>query len=545
MANIKEAFEYASQNPESDFAKNLSQLAASGSLDVEARRNNIDLTPFKPKPIEQKAPLGVRAANTAASIVGVKNIGQGLGQALTMGKNAKGMEEAQQQGIDLQTQLLQRIKEKKARGEDTSRLDIALQDLGGNIQDIGTQTEKVLNPNEITKGQVAGDLLQIGSFMFPYGKVAGVASKVLGRTGGAIASGATGGYLADIGFNLQDKKTGADVLKPGFGVALGVAAPLVGGAIRAARNARPVASEVENTLGRILQGKTDDIAPAQKALSAIDTTGVKTRGELSEKLAEGIRRNSELVDQELLKDTGSYTLKDLAIKQVDNAGNEIATDYVGEALKNLDEMYGAIGDDVSKSNINLLAEKAATEGLTRKEVNDIARMYQEEFGSKAFGKTGDALTSVNAQKYENVRSGLKETARAGLGGDEAKALDSVTSAMYNTKRLIDRGVEGVNALKQRVVDRGIMEKLGRKAVNMVNAITGGFLKSAVGAALPSNVGLKTLNWLDLEKKLGNDLKLIQKANGVTSDSALIKLLNTAAEKFKFPGDEAVDVIQNL
>lgn len=48
MANLKQAFEYASQNPESSFAKNLESLASSGSLDAEAKKYGIDLTPFKP-----------------------------------------------------------------------------------------------------------------------------------------------------------------------------------------------------------------------------------------------------------------------------------------------------------------------------------------------------------------------------------------------------------------------------------------------------------------------------------------------------------------
>lgn len=49
MATIKEAFEYASKNPNSDFANNLKQLAASGSLDQEAQKYGIDLSYFKPK----------------------------------------------------------------------------------------------------------------------------------------------------------------------------------------------------------------------------------------------------------------------------------------------------------------------------------------------------------------------------------------------------------------------------------------------------------------------------------------------------------------
>jgi hypothetical protein len=56
MANLKEAFEYASKNPTSDFANNLKSLAGSGSLDQEAKKYGIDLTPFKTKPVEAEKP---------------------------------------------------------------------------------------------------------------------------------------------------------------------------------------------------------------------------------------------------------------------------------------------------------------------------------------------------------------------------------------------------------------------------------------------------------------------------------------------------------
>jgi hypothetical protein len=50
MADLREAFQYASQNPTSDFAKNLESLASSGALDVDAKKFGIDLSPFKAKP---------------------------------------------------------------------------------------------------------------------------------------------------------------------------------------------------------------------------------------------------------------------------------------------------------------------------------------------------------------------------------------------------------------------------------------------------------------------------------------------------------------
>lgn len=47
MATLKEALTYASQNPDSDFAKQLSQHIKTGAADQEARTLGIDLTPIK------------------------------------------------------------------------------------------------------------------------------------------------------------------------------------------------------------------------------------------------------------------------------------------------------------------------------------------------------------------------------------------------------------------------------------------------------------------------------------------------------------------
>ena len=83
MANIKEAFEYASKNPNSEFAKNLEKLASSGSLDSEARKYGIDLTPFRPeKGILSK--LKERASNVAKAgkdIVNAQGVVETVAQA--------------------------------------------------------------------------------------------------------------------------------------------------------------------------------------------------------------------------------------------------------------------------------------------------------------------------------------------------------------------------------------------------------------------------------------------------------------------------------
>lgn len=48
MANLREAYDYAKNNPNSDFAKQLEKALGSGALDDEAQKYDIDTTVFKP-----------------------------------------------------------------------------------------------------------------------------------------------------------------------------------------------------------------------------------------------------------------------------------------------------------------------------------------------------------------------------------------------------------------------------------------------------------------------------------------------------------------
>jgi hypothetical protein len=408
--------------------------------------------------------------------------------------------------------------------------------------------------------QITSDTLKIGSYLFPYGRVAkGVGAGVLGtskltpqavstaKITGNVASGLSGGYLTDAGNNLADEsQTVEEAITPGattlLGGAIPLAIPALSKGVKAVKSLKNVPTN-EDTIGKIIQGQTDDIPLAQKALSSIDTTGVKTREELAVKLKDAMTKQMGIVDTELAKDPRLVSLDNFAIRQTNKAGQEVKTDFISEAFTNLDELYQSTGDDLSRSNLNLLKDKAVKEGLTHQEVNNIARMYSEEFGAKAFNKIGDPLTSVNAQKFENVRTGLKQAARGGLGfGKEAAQADRLYYAMENTNKLINKGIEGVNKLQQRVKERTFLEKGGRTVMNVINTLSGGFLKGAASSVFPSNVGLKTLNWLDLEKSLSKDLEFINKANSIKDDSALLKFLQEKSKGIKFPGDKAVEDI---
>lgn len=277
-------------------------------------------------------------------------------------------------------------------------------------------------------------------------------------------------------------------------------------------------------VGQVLQGKADDIATGIKSLSALDTTGVKTFQELGGRITSKIKELSRQVDTELAKDTVKKTLDDLFINAKTKAGEIVQIRPVENALNQLDELYAKIGDTVRQADIQDLMNIAKTEGLTTLELNNLAREYGMEFGSKAFNKMGDALTSVNAQMFENTRKNLKDLARSGITGNAAKVADETISSLYNTQALIKKNIEAVNKIQQKINERGLLEKIGNTVAKYGDLLTGGSLRGFVGGLLPRGAGYKVMNALDIEEVLQRNLKIINDAIKSGSDKELINTL---------------------
>jgi hypothetical protein len=282
----------------------------------------------------------------------------------------------------------------------------------------------------------------------------------------------------------------------------------------------------EKALGQIAQGTTESVSPLKETLKVVDTTGVKTYAELANRIENKIPELAKKVDTELLKDTNKYTLDNLKTTLKSASGSPVEVNYVKNALDNLQEFYQKTGDVVKAKNTEELLIKAQKEGLTLKEINDISREYGIDFGSKGFSKvTGEPLTSVNAQAFENTRSGLKDVARNGIGGEEAKALDRQLSNLYDSKKLINKQVEAVNKLTNKIEERGWVSQATYNVVKLFNTVTAGGLRGATDALLNRGSGLKTLNALDLEKNLSRNLEIVNRALKEETEAGFQKVLN--------------------
>lgn len=287
-----------------------------------------------------------------------------------------------------------------------------------------------------------------------------------------------------------------------------------------------MAKKVEDVIRGVTQGKIKDVDSAVNAISSVDTKGIKTYSELKSALNRNADFLTKSVDNVLEKDNTIHLLDDLA--KVDNVGGKpVSFNYVDEALGQLSELYTKIKDPVALERVRQITEKAKLGGLTTKEINDIAREYGREFGQKAFSKSGDPLTSVNAQAYENVRKGVKETAREILDDPILQATDKKISETIRTSELISKIEEQVNKLQQKIQKRSLGQNIGRGIEKLLNLSTFGASRGFVQALLPSGQGLKVMNALDLEKVLSKRLSeitdIVEKSDKL-KNSAIIELL---------------------
>lgn len=185
---------------------------------------------------------------------GGKEIAQGLGQAIAQPQVAKQLEETQASQIKIQTDLLNKIKENKAQGLDTSRLENALAMITEDIQATGQGAEAQLNPNELTTKQVLGDALQLGTTIVGAGTIPSATKTIVAPTSfvkGAIQGAKTGaitgagfGGATGISQGLQEDKDLKEIAKQGVrsaiggGITGGILGGIVGGTSGAIKGAK-------------------------------------------------------------------------------------------------------------------------------------------------------------------------------------------------------------------------------------------------------------------------------------------------------------------
>lgn len=242
-------------------------------------------------------------AEKVADFTGGKELAQGLGQALAAsdvnvpflpkGNTEKMLEETLTGQIDMQSKMINLIKEQKALGKDTSRLEGALADLTEEIQTTGEGAEKLLNPNELTGKQVVGDVLQLGTTLLGGSAASKIAGKATGATGvgagllqGAKTGALTGtalGTSTGVSQGLQDDLSASEIAKEGVRGAVygGITGGVLGGVTGA------VSGGIKASKLKKAEEYLDAITPDTKDISPTDYERLVTQGRINPKTSTG------------------------------------------------------------------------------------------------------------------------------------------------------------------------------------------------------------------------------------------------------------------
>lgn len=492
--SIQKAIEQAKANPDSDFATNLRKMIDSGQLDQAAQKQGVDLTKYGRPAVQERKPLIEKVSGVAgkiADVTGGKELAQGLGQTLALKENSKLLEQTQKQQFDLQGQLLERIKSKKALGEDTSRLEGALADINDEILKTGEGANSLLNPNELTNKEIVGDALQLGTTAGGAKLAGGIVGKLKGATSvvGGIAEGTKAGALggASVGAvsgvaqGLQENKdiegiakdalTGASVggISGGIvgGIVGGIGGGLKGRELRKAILDKQIESGQKPRIDMVaqkarlreakLQGFEDQDIDFVSSMNPVDKTKAQKMLEIADKATKNKRTIERPID--VVGDSMVDRIKFIenTNKQAGKNLNEVAKSLRGQVVdvNNIEETAQSLIDDLGitrtptgKLNFSnsVFKNTPAIQTKLNKFINEIPTGQADAYDVHIFKKSIDELVEFGTQG-EGLKGNAERILKA-LRASADEALDTTFESynkantdFANTKNILNQAEE--------------------------------------------------------------------------------------------------------
>ena len=291
-----------------------------------------------------------------------------------------------------------------------------------------------------------------------------------------------------------------------------------------------------------------NITRSIEPLSSIDATGIKTYGDLASKLQSKTDEVLGGLDAKLAQDTRTFKNEQLQANETVKTKFGEATvqhNYVDDALQQLDELYTKTNDPANKAIVDMIRQKAETEGLTVQEINNLAKKYGTEFKEKAFTKVGDPMTSVNAQTVENTRGGIKDTARQ-LSEDRAafEAADKEAASLIKVQGYAKQMEEQANLMKAKIKKYGIGQNIGRLIFQTIDVATGKALSGGIQALFPRGQGIKLMNAMELEQTLQKNLKKLQELQKVIDSGKSPNEILKTIQSTEFPTNQPTKINAN-
>lgn len=389
-------------------------------------------------------------------------------------------------------------------------------------------------PQDITKGQAIGDIVEAGAFFAPTGRIASGIYKGLASTGlktgisaiSKIGAGAVTGEAFDVAMNLQEGKTGVGAFKPGIGTAIGAGLPAIGVAKNVAfRFAERQAPRIINSLIKPLAkdfsyGKNPGRAVAEAKIIANDFD------ELATKIND--------VRQTTGREIGALGRK-LSTKPIVN---------IQDSLSPLDDAMNLAASENNASLLQRLSEvKRAVTTVLEPAVDDEGKIIIKEVGKRklenlTFSEARDVLSRIgdmtkftgNPSDDKLVNSALKRVYGLIKGDTLAVAKETSPELFQEFKKLTERyadltSAEVATKYRDKIVERSNLVSLSPQLAGIASGAlaliaSGGAAAPAVLAGLTGAVvdklastpGFKTRLAALLSKRSPKEINLIfQKA----------------------------------
>lgn len=472
-----------------------------------------------------------------------QRFGKTVGEAINAPEAADSYSESLKTHTDLQSQLLKAIAKKKQLGQDTKKLEEVLQEHIGATPKLEDYTGDVVNKTakqvvgeavstlpEILQGGAYGkgaEILADKSLTIPQKFVGGFKTGLpYGLVGGGGEAAAQNGTPGDIAINsalggLIAGGTGG-VLEAGIGSVGALANKIRAGKSTYMTAEGKLTPEAEALASRILGGNEKATPAEANVLRNLNPAENQTFEQGIKTVSDTIGDLSKKVDTQLDTD---LTKRKIGAYNISVGETGVKHNYVKDAIAELDNYYKKINDIEGQTKLKEIKTKLRTEGLTAKEVNDLARLHGQL--RSGFNLNGELSTGLTKQGYENTRKGVKSTVRGLPSGKATEALDKEISANYDVRDKFEKFNKKVISLQNRMNKPGLLQRVGAKGGTLFDIATGNFVRGLVRevANLSQTKGATSV---ELEQELAKNLMKLQKLEDILSSkeprsSMLVKL----------------------
>lgn len=381
-------------------------------------------------PAEKKQGLG----KSVSDFIGTTALGKGLaGTAANVLGFDKPIDEALAASSSIQGEVAAKIREKRARGEDTSRLEAALAGQQAAAAD-ALKTKQEITTGGVSARQVIGGALQTAGTIASFGTLPGVGAaaagigKVAPMLSGKIAQAGIRGALAAapasaaIGGGRSLVQGESDARAAAEAIAQGFTGGVVGGAIGAGTAAisalvkKGASAVYNNVLGVSKQMKLAGKSPSEflKDKKSFGTLGSYARASI-----EGMKQAGTKIDEALAAST-----KKINYASVKDAAFETLKKNYGNAYD--ETTLRALVDEVPASVFGGADEVGVASA------NELRKTLDKILGSNFF--VSQATKPLSKEAMSAVAGALRKTIQSETG---TQALFKEYSNWINVKKLVD------------------------------------------------------------------------------------------------------------